>query len=57
MDFDAVLIPGRRARYVAAGHWRDQTILDALEQCLRERPDQLALTAYRADQPAPTRFT
>lgn len=57
MDFDAVLIPGRRARYVAAGHWRDQTIHDALDQCLRERPDQLALTAYRADQPAPTRFT
>lgn len=57
MDFDAVLIPGRRARYVAAGHWRDQTIHDALGQCLRERPDQLALTAYRADQPAPTRFT
>lgn len=57
MDFDAVLIPGRRARYVGAGHWRDQTIHDALAQCLRERPDQLALTAYRADQPAPTRFT
>lgn len=57
MDFDAVLIPGRRARYVAAGHWRDQTIHDALDPCLRERPDQLALTAYRADQPAPTRFT
>lgn len=57
MDFDAVLIPGRRARYAAAGHWRDQTLHDALDQCLRERPDQLALTAYRADQPAPKRFT
>lgn len=57
MDFDAVLIPGRRARNVAAGHWRDQTINDALDRCVRERPNQLAFTAYRTGETIPQRFT
>ena len=60
MDFDAILIPARRDRYVQAGHWRGQTINDALDACVRERPDQLALTAYRIapnEAPDTTRMT
>lgn len=49
MDFDAVLIPPRRARMAALGHWRDRTINDALDACVAGCPDKLALTAYRAD--------
>ncbi|ARU06442.1 cyclohexanecarboxylate-CoA ligase [Comamonas serinivorans] len=57
MNFDAVLIPSRRERNVSAGYWRDQTINDALDACLRERPDQLALTAHRVASGEVTRFT
>lgn len=57
MDFDAVLIPSRRARNVQAGHWRDQTINDALDTCVRERPQQLALTAQRLETGEVTRLT
>ncbi len=31
MEFDAVLLPPRRAESVARGHWRDRTINDDLE--------------------------
>ena len=31
MEFDAVLIPARRAAAVAAGLWPDRTINDALD--------------------------
>ncbi|WP_312587187.1 cyclohexanecarboxylate-CoA ligase [Comamonas terrigena] len=57
MEFDAVLIPHRRARNLQAGHWRDQTINDALDQAVRERPQQLALTAWRTEDDAVRRFT
>lgn len=57
MEFDAVLIPRRRARNLQAGHWRDQTINDALDQAVRERPQQLALTAWRTEDDAVRRFT
>ncbi len=57
MEFDAVLIPPRRARNLQAGHWRDQTINDALDQAVRERPQQLALTAWRTEDDAVRRFT
>ena len=57
MEFDAVLIPPRRARNLQAGHWRDQTINDALDQAVRERPQQLALTAWRTEDDAVRRFS
>ena len=57
MEFDAVLIPPRRARNLQAGHWRDQTINDALDQAVRERPQQLALTAWRTEEDAVRRFS
>ena len=57
MEFDAVLIPGRRERHVQEGHWRDETINDALDAAVRSRPDQTALTAYRLESGEVTRFT
>jgi len=57
MKFDPVLLAPRRARMVQEGHWRDRTINDDLDACLAACPDQLALTAYRADAPEPTRMT
>jgi cyclohexanecarboxylate-CoA ligase len=49
MEFDAVLLPARRARMVAQGLWHDRTINDALDACIARSPDKLALTALRVD--------
>jgi cyclohexanecarboxylate-CoA ligase len=57
MQFDAVLLPPRRASMVAQGHWRDRTINDALDDCLRICPDKVALTAYRVEENDAKRFT
>ncbi|MFN3739038.1 AMP-binding protein, partial [Hydrogenophaga sp.] len=57
MEFDAVLLPPRRAQRVAEGHWRDRTINDALDACVAACPDKLALTALQVETGATTRFT
>jgi cyclohexanecarboxylate-CoA ligase len=57
MEFDAVLLPPRRARMVAQGHWRDRTINDALDACAVACPDKLALAALQVETGATTRFT
>ncbi len=57
MEFDAVLLPFRRARMVAQGHWRDRTINDALDACVAACPDKLALTALQVETGATTRLT
>ena len=54
MDFDAVLLPPRRARMLAEGHWRERTINDALDACLAAAPDRLALTAVRLEEEGAT---
>jgi cyclohexanecarboxylate-CoA ligase len=45
MQFDAILFPPRRAAMIEKGHWRDRTINDDLDDCLRDRPDKEAITA------------
>lgn len=57
MEFDAVLIPARRAQAVAQGFWPDRTINDELDACVAACPDKLALTAVQAETGAITRFT
>ncbi len=57
MEFDAVLIPPRRAEMVAQGHWRDRTINDDLQACLAACPDKTAVTAYRVETGEVTRMT
>ena len=47
MEFDAVLLPNRRAQMIEQGLRHDRTINDDLEACLDACPDKLALTAYR----------
>jgi cyclohexanecarboxylate-CoA ligase len=57
MEFDAVLLPPRRAAAVAQGHWRDRTINDELDACLATCPDKRALTALQLDGGQVTRLS
>jgi cyclohexanecarboxylate-CoA ligase len=57
MEFDAVLIPSRRAQSIAKGHWHDRTINDDLDACVATCPDKLALTAVQAESGSVQRFT
>ena len=57
MEFDAVLLPPRRAESIALGYWRDLTINDALAACVADVPDKLALTAIRRDSGEIRRFS
>jgi cyclohexanecarboxylate-CoA ligase len=57
MEFDAVLLPPRRARMLAQGLWHERTINDELDACVADCPDKLALTALQVEQGVTTRFT
>ena len=57
MEFDAVLLPPRRADSVARGYWHDRTINNELDACFAACPDKLALTAVRQDTSEVRRFT
>lgn len=57
MEFDAVLLPPRRARMIAQGLWHDRTINQELDACLAECPDKLALTAVQVESGAVKQFT
>lgn len=57
MEFDAVLLPARRATMVAQGHWHDRTINDELDACVAACPDQTALTAVQVEGGAVQRFS
>jgi len=57
MEFDAVLLPPRRARMVAQGLWHDRTINDELDACVEQCPDKRALTALRVETGAVTQFS
>jgi cyclohexanecarboxylate-CoA ligase len=57
MEFDAVLLPSRRARMIQQGLWHDRTINDDLDACVKVCPDQLALTAVRLEAGDTRSFT
>jgi cyclohexanecarboxylate-CoA ligase len=57
MDFDAILIPPRRAAMIEKGLWRDRTINDDLDACLASCPQKLALTAVSLEHGSVRRFT
>ncbi len=57
MEFDAVLIPARRANSIAQGLWHDRTINDDLDACVASCPDKVAVTAVQAETEKVTRFT
>jgi len=57
MEFDAVLLPPRRAASIARGHWHDRTINGELDACIAACPDKLALTAVRVETGEVRRFT
>jgi cyclohexanecarboxylate-CoA ligase len=57
MHFDAVLLPARRDASIAAGHWPDRTINDALDACVTSCPERVALTALRVEVGDVRRFT
>ncbi len=39
MEFDAVMLPPRRAACIAKGFWHDRTINDGLAACVEKFPD------------------
>ena len=51
MEFDAVLIEGRRAYMQQHGYWHNFTILDALKQAVAQQPNKTALVSYKQQQP------
>ncbi|MDE1948080.1 MAG: cyclohexanecarboxylate-CoA ligase [Burkholderiales bacterium] len=57
MEFDAVLLPPRRAASIAQGLWHDRTINDDLDACLARHPDKPALTALQIESGAVRRFS
>jgi cyclohexanecarboxylate-CoA ligase len=57
MEFDAVLLPARRAAMVQQGLWHDRTINQDLDACLAACPDKVALTALRTEGGEVRRFT
>ena len=57
MEFDAVLLPARRARMVQQGLWHDRTINQDLDACVAACPDKLTLTAHRVEAGDVRRFT
>ncbi len=57
MEFDAVLLPARRASMIKQGLWHDRTINQDLDACLAACPDKLALTALRVESGEIKRFT
>ena len=57
MEFDAVLLPARRAEMIAQGLWKDRTINDDLQACVEEFPDRIGLTETRIETGNTRRFT
>lgn len=57
MEFDAVLLPARRARMIEQGLWHDRTINDDLDACVAACPTKLALTACRVETGDVRRFS
>ena len=57
MDFDAVLLPARRARMLEQKRWYQRTINDALDACVAQHPDKRALTTRRVETGERQQFT
>jgi cyclohexanecarboxylate-CoA ligase len=57
MEFDAILLPPRRAESIAKGWWFDRTINHDLDACVAAYPDKIALTAVRSESGEVRRFT
>jgi cyclohexanecarboxylate-CoA ligase len=57
MDFDAILIPPRRAAMIKQGFWHDRTINDDLDACVASCPDKVALTAVSLESGNVKRLT
>ncbi len=57
MPFDPVLIVPRREAMKAAGHWDDKTIIDYLDACLADVPDQQAVCDFNTLTGKETRLT
>ena len=47
----------RRAAMVAAGHWRDRTLLDDLKLHVAQTPGKTAIVGYKAHEPAGVRLS
>ena len=57
MEFDTILLSTRRARMLDQKLWHQRTINDALDACVNECPDKLALVALQVESGERTQFT
>jgi cyclohexanecarboxylate-CoA ligase len=57
LEFDAILLPPRRAASIARGYWHDRTINDDLDACVAGCPGKVALTALQVETGTARRFT
>lgn len=57
MDTQRDRLAARRAAMRAAGHWRDETLLDHLARAVAARPDHTAIVARRSEGGAARRIT
>lgn len=57
MDFDAILLPARRADAIKSGLWHDRTINDDLARAVEECSDKIALTAVQVESGEIRTFT
>jgi cyclohexanecarboxylate-CoA ligase len=57
MDTQRDRLAARRAAMRAAGHWRDETLLDHLARAVAARPDRTAIVARRSEDGASRRIT
>lgn len=57
MEFDALLLAPRRPAMIAQGFWRDRTINDDLDRCLKEYPDKVGLIAVSDERGTTSRLT
>ena len=57
MEFDAILLPPRRAAMIAKGLWHDRTINADLDACIAQCPDKIGLVAVSDEMGETRRFT
>ncbi|HXZ02695.1 MAG TPA: cyclohexanecarboxylate-CoA ligase [Stellaceae bacterium] len=57
LDQEKETLSRRRAAMVAAGYWRDRTLLDHLDRAVAQTPDKTAIVAIRSETGAETRLS
>ncbi|WP_151981404.1 cyclohexanecarboxylate-CoA ligase [Acinetobacter guerrae] len=57
MEFDTVLIPSRRDKMLKSGLWYNKTILDSLDEAVKQFPDKIGLISFKTADQSETSFS